>query len=105
MTSPISSPQNLFAIERMSMYGTAPSWLAWFAVALPVALVGNLLCWLLLRLVYRDASFTEVRPLQAIQVQAPSSCLLWRLCRLRSEGCLPCLACLSWSCCWAGSSQ
>ena len=36
MTSPISSPQNLFAIERMSLDGNAPSWGVWFAVALPV---------------------------------------------------------------------
>ncbi|KAK9798599.1 hypothetical protein WJX73_006781 [Symbiochloris irregularis] len=66
MTSPISSPQNLFAIERMSMEGGAPSWLSWFAVALPIALLGNLLCWGLLRLVYRDPSFVAVRPVQAI---------------------------------------
>jgi len=37
MTSPISSPQNIFAIERMSMDGQPPSWLSWFAVALPVS--------------------------------------------------------------------
>lgn len=39
MTSPISSPQNIFAIERMSMDGTPPSWLSWFAVSLPVSIV------------------------------------------------------------------
>ena len=77
MTSPISSPQNLFAIERMSMEGGAPSWLSWFAVALPIALLGNGLCWLLLRLVYRDPTFVEVRPMQAIEVSLCSclSCL------------------------------
>lgn len=62
MTSPISSPQNIFAIERMSIGGAPPSWLAWFAVALPVALLGNLLCWGLILAVYRPgATIKEVR--------------------------------------------
>ncbi|KAK9828735.1 hypothetical protein WJX72_001792 [[Myrmecia] bisecta] len=56
MTSPISSPQNIFAIERMSMDGQAPSWLAWFFVALPVAIIGNLLCWLVILGWYRPGS-------------------------------------------------
>ncbi len=32
MTSPISSPQNVFAIQIMGEDGEAPSWLAWFSV-------------------------------------------------------------------------
>jgi hypothetical protein len=55
MTSPISSPQNIFAIERMSLDGAPPSWLSWFAVALPVALVCDLICWAMILLVYRCA--------------------------------------------------
>ncbi len=66
MTSPISSPQNIFAIERMSMDGDAPSWLVWFAVALPVAVAGNLLCWGLILLVYQPSkSIKEVSTLHA----------------------------------------
>ena len=78
MTSPISSPQNLFAIKCMTddQPGNAPSWLAWFAVALPIALLGNLLCWLVLRVVYRDPSFAEVRPVQAIKVRCLRPSLL-----------------------------
>lgn len=65
MTSPISSPQNIFAIERMSMDGDPPGWLSWFAVAIPVAVVGNLLCWGLILLVYQPGSkIREVRPLK-----------------------------------------
>lgn len=65
MTSPISSPQNIFAIERMSMSGAPPSWLTWFAVALPVAFLGNLVCWALILMVYRPgATIKEVRPLK-----------------------------------------
>ena len=52
MTSPISSPQNIFAIEQMSREGGAPSWLAWFAVSLPVAVVAALVIWGALLLAY-----------------------------------------------------
>jgi di/tricarboxylate transporter len=64
MTSPISSPQNIFAIQEMGRQGNAPSWLAWFAVALPVAFLGNLICWFLLLAVYRPSrTLKEVRRL------------------------------------------
>lgn len=53
MMSPISSPQNIFAIERMSLDGEEPSWLQWFAVSIPVALCCNLVCWVVLLMVYR----------------------------------------------------
>lgn len=47
MSSPISSPQNLIALEYMN---PQPSWLVWFAIALPVSalsvlLIGGLLMW------------------------------------------------------------
>jgi hypothetical protein len=62
MTSPIASPQNIFAVERMSMDGHPPSWLSWFAVALPVAFAGNLVCWGLILAVYRPGQkIKEVR--------------------------------------------
>jgi di/tricarboxylate transporter len=62
MTSPISSPQNIFAIERMSMGGTPPSWLQWFAIALPVSFLGNLICWALILAVYKPGlNIKEVR--------------------------------------------
>jgi hypothetical protein len=38
------------------MDGSPPSWLAWFAVALPVAVLGNLMCWGLILLVYRPGA-------------------------------------------------
>nr|BCL66194.1 low-affinity phosphate transporter [Volvox reticuliferus] len=65
MTSPISSPQNIFAIERMSLDGQPPSWLSWFAVALPVSITCNFICWALLLLVYQPGrAISEVRPLK-----------------------------------------
>ena len=52
MTSPISSPQNIFAIEQLSQEGNAPSWLTWFAVSLPVSIVAAILVWGLLLFAY-----------------------------------------------------
>lgn len=65
MTSPISSPQNIFAIERMVQDGKPPSWLCWFAVALPVSFVCILVCWVLILMVYQPwTAIKEVRPLK-----------------------------------------
>ncbi len=64
MTSPISSPQNIFAIQEMGRGGNSVSWLSWFAVALPIAFVGNLICWGALLTVYRpNKTLKEVRRL------------------------------------------
>lgn len=71
MTSPISSPQNIFAIQEMGRQGNAPSWLDWFAVALPVACLGNLVCWGMLLAVYRPGkTLKEVRRLNQTSVRA-----------------------------------
>nr|BCL66262.1 low-affinity phosphate transporter [Volvox reticuliferus] len=65
MTSPISSPQNIFAIERMSLDDHPPSWLSWFAVALPVSIACNFVCWILLLAVYQPGrAIAEVRPIK-----------------------------------------
>eukprot|EP00798_Chlamydomonas_sp_ICE-L_P024060 gene24060-9634_t len=65
MTSPISSPQNIFAIERMSMDGNPPSWLAWFAVSIPVSVVCVFVCWGIILVAYKPwLAVTEVRPLK-----------------------------------------
>ena len=64
MTSPISSPQNIFAIQEMGRGGNSVSWLSWFAVALPIAFLGNLICWGALLAVYRpNKTLKEVRRL------------------------------------------
>lgn len=69
MTSPISSPQNIFAIELMSVDGEdPPNWLQWFFVALPVAFVCNLLIWGVILTVYKPGNaISEVRPLRAVK--------------------------------------
>ncbi len=54
MMSPISSPQNAFAIQTMG--DDAPTWKQWFIIAIPVAVSGMLCCWALLVLVYQPAA-------------------------------------------------
>ncbi len=76
MTSPISSPQNIFAIQEMGRDGEPPSWLAWFAVALPVACVGNFACWGFLLLAYRPGrTLKEVRrmPFSSVRLSLQAS--------------------------------
>jgi phosphate transporter len=55
MASPISSPQNIIAIEYMR---PAPSWLEWFTVALPICLFCDLAIWATLLWVYQPSSNT-----------------------------------------------
>ncbi|KAG0167080.1 low-affinity phosphate transporter [Apophysomyces sp. BC1034] len=43
MASPISSPQNIIAIQNMT---PAPSWGEWFLVSIPLCLVGNFIIWI-----------------------------------------------------------
>ena len=65
MTSPISSPQNIFAIAVMADNGTTPNWLEWFAIALPVSFCCNIGIWMLLRMKYKpDKVMSEVLPLR-----------------------------------------
>ncbi|RCH86856.1 low-affinity phosphate transporter, partial [Rhizopus stolonifer] len=43
MASPISSPQNIIAIQNMD---PAPSWAEWFIISIPLCIIGNLIIWL-----------------------------------------------------------
>ncbi|KAL4062174.1 SPX domain-containing protein [Scleroderma citrinum] len=51
-SSPISSPQNLIALQAMD---PKLDWTSWFAVALPVSIISILLIWLLLLVSYKPA--------------------------------------------------
>ncbi|KAJ1911940.1 low-affinity phosphate transporter, partial [Tieghemiomyces parasiticus] len=55
MSSPISSPQNAIALEIMKPEVT---WLQWFGIALPVAILIDFLVWTFLLLIYRPANST-----------------------------------------------
>ena len=97
MTSPISSPQNIFAIQEMGRGGNSVSWLSWFAVALPIAFVGNLICWGALLTVYqpnktlkevRRLPDTTVRPFlhHALHMHPPSAGVTVRVCWCQVRG-------------------
>ncbi|PJF16540.1 putative SPX domain-containing protein, partial [Paramicrosporidium saccamoebae] len=45
MVSPISSPQNIIAFERMTQTGGGISWLTWFAISIPVCALALFACW------------------------------------------------------------
>jgi phosphate transporter len=51
-SSPISSPQNLIALQAMD---PPLDWASWFAVALPVSAISIILIWLLLLVSYRPS--------------------------------------------------
>jgi phosphate transporter len=88
LTSPISSPQNIFAISLMAQGKSPPNWLHWFAVALPVAVVINVLIWLLLLAVYQPhRKCGDIRPLPApkdpiTSTQVQIYFLRWPACQL-----------------------
>ncbi|KAI8351639.1 SPX domain-containing protein [Mortierella sp. GBAus27b] len=59
MASPISSPQNIITIQNMS---PAPSWGNWFAVALPLCIVIDLIIWAWLIVLWRPNRNTPSIP-------------------------------------------
>lgn len=60
MGSPIASPQNLIALENMD---PIPTWMQWFAVAIPVSIVSILMVWFFLMLTFPpgDLKLTPIR--------------------------------------------
>ena len=61
MASPISSPQNLIALEYMN---PAISWLGWFAVSIPVASTSIFCIWLGLLWSYRSGQNVTINPVR-----------------------------------------
>ncbi|EDK41455.2 hypothetical protein PGUG_05553 [Meyerozyma guilliermondii ATCC 6260] len=63
MASPIASPQNVIAIESMN---PSPGWGKWFAVALPVSIIGMVGIWFLLILTFKisDARIKAYKPIK-----------------------------------------
>jgi phosphate transporter len=58
-SSPISSPQNLIALNEMD---PPLDWLQWFAVALPVSAVSIVLIWVLLLAIYQPSTTLDGEP-------------------------------------------
>lgn len=57
MASPIASPQNIIALENMT---PAPTWGQWFAVAIPVCIISNILIWALLVITFKPGKNVKV---------------------------------------------
>lgn len=65
MASPISSPQNVVAIQNMN---PPPSWAEWFLVAIPLCIVGNIIIWLWLLWNYNPEKHTpQIHEIRASQ--------------------------------------
>jgi phosphate transporter len=62
--SPISSPQNLIAIQNMN---PEPSWGTWFFVALPICIISNFLIWLLLLVTFKPGKGTTIVPIRPMK--------------------------------------
>ena len=62
--SPIASPQNIIALENMD---PVPSWLVWFAIALPVCIISILLIWVLLLVTFQPGKGTTIIPIRPIK--------------------------------------
>ena len=62
--SPIASPQNIIALENMD---PVPSWLVWFAIALPVCIISIVLIWVLLLLTFQPGKGTTIIPIRPVK--------------------------------------
>ena len=63
MASPIASPQNAIAIGNT--VEPKISWPVWLGVAVPICILSDVICWLLLIFVYRPAQSTPfIQPLR-----------------------------------------
>ncbi|ORZ39456.1 SPX domain-domain-containing protein [Catenaria anguillulae PL171] len=62
MASPISSPQNVVAIENMH---PSPTWAEWFLIAIPMCILTNIITWVMLLVAYKPHVHTpEIVPLR-----------------------------------------
>lgn len=62
MASPISSPQNVIALQNMR---PVPSWFEWFIISLPISILSILSIWVFLLLSFRDIKSTVISPIRA----------------------------------------
>jgi phosphate transporter len=61
--SPISSPQNLIALENMA---PQPGWGVWFFISIPICVISNILIWLVLLVTFRPSKNTTIVPIRPI---------------------------------------
>ncbi|CAB4255402.1 similar to Saccharomyces cerevisiae YNR013C PHO91 Low-affinity phosphate transporter of the vacuolar membrane [Maudiozyma barnettii] len=94
MSSPISSPQNIFSFGLMS---PPPSWIEWFIISIPVCIISILLIWVLLVLTFntdsKDIKILQFHPLRDpftitqwfVSITSIGTILLWCLSNKLSE--------------------
>ena len=73
MSSPISSPQNIFSFALMS---PPPSWIEWFIISIPICIVSILLIWVLLLLTFNTDS-KDIKILQFHPLRDPFTLTQW----------------------------
>ncbi|KAK8085948.1 hypothetical protein PG994_000922 [Apiospora phragmitis] len=64
MLSPISSPQNIIALDNMD---PQPSWGTWFFVVIPVGTVALLCIWMLLLVTFNPGKGTTIMPVRVVR--------------------------------------
>jgi phosphate transporter len=62
--SPISSPQNLIALENMS---PEPGWGTWFFISIPICIISNILIWLVLLITFQPGKNTTIVPIRPVK--------------------------------------
>ena len=70
--SPISSPQNILAMQNMD---PEPTWGTWFFIAIPVCVISNLLIWVLLLVTFQPGKNTTIVPIR--QMKEPFTSTQW----------------------------
>ncbi|KAG0664279.1 low-affinity phosphate transporter [Maudiozyma exigua] len=73
MSSPISSPQNIFSFALMS---PPPSWIEWFIISIPICIISILLIWVLLLLTFKTDS-KDIKILQFHPLRDPFTITQW----------------------------
>ncbi|KAG0177137.1 low-affinity phosphate transporter [Apophysomyces sp. BC1034] len=74
LASPISSPQNIIAMQLMD---PRPGWGLWFAAALPIAFISTTITWILLLLYFRPNNATSVHQVKHHWRSRPTISQIW----------------------------
>ncbi|KAI8980799.1 SPX domain-containing protein [Pilobolus umbonatus] len=92
LASPISSPQNIIAINLLE---PNPGWGTWFAVAIPCAIINVLITWCLLLIYFKpDRDTPHLNIIKSNDISMPSYSQLW-----------VCSVCLATIALWCGEQS
>ncbi|KAF7728899.1 low-affinity phosphate transporter [Apophysomyces ossiformis] len=74
LASPISSPQNIVAMQLMD---PRPGWGLWFAASLPISFLTITVTWILLLLYFRPSDTTRIRRTKGNKRPRPTMSQIW----------------------------